>query len=194
MAGFLSMTNLGRIAKVVALLLFLLPWVTVSCADQTLASMTGVDLATGNIHVAANPMGGPGAASPAQHKGDLLVIIGAVLILAGLAVTFVLKGSKGAMAAGACAALAAVSLAYTVMVKIPGAARADATAGAGGGGGAGGPTPAQIAEMIRVNIEIGFYLCLAALIAAIAFDFMAMKGTSPAASVAVPPAEPPPSA
>jgi hypothetical protein len=192
MAGFLSMTNLGRIAKVVALLLFVLPWVTVSCADQTLVSMTGVDLATGHITMGANPMGGASTAVPAQHSGDLFVILGAVLILAGLAVTFVLKGSRGTMAAGACAALAAASLAYTVLVKIPGTARADATSGAGGGG-AGGPSPEQIAEMIKVNIQIGFYLCLAALIAAIVFDFLAMKGSAAPAAAAAPPAEPPPS-
>jgi hypothetical protein len=190
MAGFLSMSNLGRIAKMVALLLFVLPWVTVSCADQTLVSMTGVDLATGHISMAANPMGAPSVTAPAEHGGDLFVILGAVLILAGLAVSFVLKGSKGAMAAGACAALAAVSLAYTVLVKIPGTARADATTSAGGGG-AGGPSPEQIASMIKVNIQIGFYLCLLALIAAIVFDFMAMKSAPPAAAAA-PPAEPPP--
>src|SRR3954470_24848455 len=132
MAG-LSMTNLGRIAKVAALLLFLLPWVTVSCADQTLVSMTGVDLATGHVNMAANPMGGSSVAAPAEHGGDLFVIIGAVLILAGIAVTFVLRGPRGAMAAAGCAGLAALSLAYTVLVKIPGTARADATSSAGGG-------------------------------------------------------------
>jgi hypothetical protein len=194
MAGFLSMTNLGRIAKVVALLLFVLPWVTVSCADQTLASMTGVDLATGHINMAANPLGGPSSAAPAQHSGDLLVIIGALLIVAGLVLSFILRGSKGAMAAAACAALAAISLAYAVMVRLPGAARADAMTGAGGGGGAGGPTPEQIAQMIKVNVQVGFYLCLAALIAAVLFDFMATRGNSPAAAAAAPPAEPPPSA
>ena len=193
MAGLLSTLNLGRIAKLIALLLFVLPWVTVSCADQTLASMSGLDLATGNIHVAANPLGGPTAPAPADHPGDILVILGAVLILAGIAVTFVLRGSRGAMAAGACAALAAVSLAYTVLIKLPGAARADATTGAGGGG-AGGPTAEQIAEMIKVNIQIGFYLCLAALIAAVVFDFMAMKGKSVPGAAAAPPAEPPPTA
>jgi hypothetical protein len=193
MGGLSSMINLGRIAKVVALLLFVLPWVTVSCADQTLVSMTGVDLATGHINMASNPMGG-GAALPAQHGGDLLVIIGAVLILAGLVLSFVLKGAKGAMAAAACAALAAISLAYTVLIRIPGAARADATNSTGGAGSAGGPSPEQIAEMIKVNIQIGFYLCLAALIAAVLFDFMAMKGTKPAVLVASPPAEPPPAA
>src|SRR4051812_40156498 len=117
MAGFLSMTNLGRIAKIIALLLFVLPWVTVSCVDQTLVSMTGVDLVTGNIHMAASPMGPPSTSMPAEHGGDLFVILGAVLILAGLVLSFVLKGSKGAMAAAGCAALAAASLAYTVLVR-----------------------------------------------------------------------------
>ena len=92
---------------------------------------------------------------------------------------------------GLLAPLAAISLAYTVLVRIPGAARADATNSAGGSS-AGGPSPEQIAEMIKVNIQIGFYLCLAALIAAVLFNFMAMKGGATAAAVpAPPPAEPP---
>ena len=33
--------NLARIAKVLALLFFLLPWVTISCAEQTLVTMSG---------------------------------------------------------------------------------------------------------------------------------------------------------
>ena len=192
MAGLSSMINLGRIAKVVALLLFVLPWVTVSCADQTLVSMTGVDLATGHINMASNPLG-TGTATPAEHGGDIFVIVGAVLILVGLVLSFLLKGTKGAMAAAGCAALAAISLAYTVLVRIPGAARADATNSAGGSG-AGGPSPEQIAEMIKVNIQIGFYLCLAALIAAVLFNFMAMKGNTAATAVpapAPPPADPP---
>jgi hypothetical protein len=193
MAGFLSMTNLGRIAKVVALLLFVLPWVTVSCADQTMASMTGLDLATGNIHMMASPTGGPAAAVPAQHSGDLFVILGAVLILVGLAVTFVLKGARGAMVAAACAALAAGALAYTVLVRVKAQAMADSASSAGSSE-SGGVDPRQIADMIHVNIQIGFWLCLAALVAALVFDLMAMKGNAPPAAVAAaPPAEPPPS-
>ena len=46
--------------------------------------------------------------------------------------------------------------------------------------------------MIKVNIQIGFYLCLAALIAAVIFNFMASRRTSPTAMAAAPPAEPPP--
>ena len=187
MAGFLSKTNLGRIAKVLALLLFVLPWVTVSCANQTLVSMSGVDIATGHVTLMANPLGaGSALSAPAEHQGDPFVILGAALILAGIAVTFALKGARGLMIAAACAGVAVLSLAYAVLVKLPAAARADATTGAGGGTPS-GPTAAQIAEMIRVNVEIGFYLCLACLIAALVLDLLAMRETGPPGAMAAPP-------
>ena len=63
----LSMSNLARAAKVVALLLFFLPWVTVSCAEQTLVTMSGVDLATGSVTM-TNPMTGAPRARPAAAR------------------------------------------------------------------------------------------------------------------------------
>lgn len=194
MAGFLSMTNLARIAKVIALLLFVLPWVTVSCADQVLVSMSGVDLITGNVHMAPNAMGGAMPAAPDNHGGDLLVIIGAVLIVLALVATFLLKGRNGALAGLIGSALAAVTLGYAVLVRVAQTARADATASSGGGAampaGSGGPTPEQIAQMVKVNVEIGFYLCLAALIAAVVFDFLAMQRAGRVAVAAEPPPAP----
>ena len=187
MAG-LSMTNLGRIAKILALLLFVLPWVTVSCADQTLVSMTGIDLATGHINMAANPMGGAAANAP-SHGGDAFVIIGALLIVLGLVVGFVLKGTRGAIAAAACAAVSAALLAYTVFVRIKATAVADSNASAGDSNGF---NPQQLADMIHVNVQIGFYLCLAALIAAVVFDLLSAKAAAPPAGAAPPAAEPPP--
>ena len=189
----LSMTNLARIAKVVALLLFILPWVTISCADQTLVSMTGVNLATGNVTM-NNPMTGA-TASPVGANSSIeqyLVIAGAVLILLSLVASFLLKESKGALIGAVTAAAAAICLAYTVLVRIPGAARADgAMGGAGGPVGAGGPTPEQIAQMIQVHVQIGFWLLLAALVAAIVLDVLAMKKAAPATVEAAPPAPPP---
>lgn len=184
----LSMGNLARIAKVVALLLFVLPWVTISCAEQTLVSMSGVDLVTGHITM-TNPMTGATESPPGQNGGDLYVIIGAVLILLSLVATFVLKGSKGALVAAAGSAAAAACLAYTVLVRIPDAARADgAMGGAGGPAGAGGPTPEQIAQMIQVHVQIGFWLVLAALVAAVVLNVLAMKGgAAPIAAAADPP-------
>ncbi len=181
--------NLARIAKLLALLLFVLPWVTISCAEQPLISMTGLDLATGNVTM-TNPMTHVTESAPGSGKGDLLVIVGAVLILLSLAVTFVLNRRTGAMAAIAGCALAGGALAYAVLVRIPKSAHEGALTG-GGGGASQGMNQAQIAEMIKVNIEIGFWLVLAALAAAIVLDFMAMKGSDAPAAAASPPAEPP---
>jgi len=190
-----SMTNLARIAKVVALLLFILPWVTVSCADQTLITMTGVDLATGSVTM-NNPMTGAAERPPGAGDPDELVIVGALLILLALAAGFVLKGRTASLAAIGGTVLGGAALAYTVLVRVPDSARAGATAG-GGGGSAQGMSDAQIAEMIRVNIEFGFWLVLAALAAAVVLDFLAMQrseaGATPAA-VPVPTSPPPPAA
>lgn len=180
-----SMGNLARIAKVVALLLFVLPWVTISCAGTPLVTMSGVDLATGHVMM-HNPMTGATESPPGANGGDIWVILAAVLIVAGLAATFVLKGKNGLIADMAGAGLAAAALAYTVLVRIPNSAHA----GAAGPATPGGPSPQQIAEMIQIKVQMGFWLVLLALIAAIVFDVLAMKATAPAAAVA-PPAEPP---
>jgi hypothetical protein len=193
MAGSLfSMGNLARIAKVVALLLFFLPWVTISCAEQPLLTMSGVDLATGHVMM-HNPMTGATESPPGANGGDMWVIAAALLILAGLAASFLLKGRNGLIANMAGAGLAAAALAYTVLVRIPHSARS----GSAGGGAVtpGGPSPDQIAQMIQIKVQIGFWLTLVALIAAIAFDLLAMKKAAPApAAAAAPPAEPPPAA
>ena len=118
----LTMSNLGRIAKVVALLLFVLPWVTVSCAEQTLITMTGVDLATGKVTM-TNPMTGVSENPPGGGESDMLVIVGAVLILLSLAATFMLSGRTGALAAIAGCAAAAAGLAFRPEADRP-AARA----------------------------------------------------------------------
>lgn len=190
MAGSLfSLGNLARIAKVLALLLFVLPWVTISCAEQPLVSMTGVDLATGHVMM-HNPMTGATESPPGQSGGDIWVILAAVLIIAGLAASFLLKGRKGLIANMAGAGAAAAALAYTVLVRIPSTAHS----GSAGPAAPGGPSPEQIAQMIHVEVEIGFWLTLLALIAAIVLDVLAMKKAAPAPYAAAPPAQSPPPA
>ena len=198
MAGSLfSMSNLARIAKVLALLLFVLPWVTISCAEQPLVSMTGVDLATGHVMM-HNPMTGATESPPGANGGDIWVILAALLIIVGLAASFLLKGKNGLIANMAGAGAAAAALAYTVLVRIPNAAHSGgAGAGPAGPAAPGGPSPEQIAQMIHVDVEIGFWLTLLALIAAIVFDVLAMKKAVPApyaAAAPAPPDEPPPDA
>lgn len=206
----LSKINLARIAKVVALLLFILPWVTISCSpralsqmggadaaamagapDVPLATATGLQLATGGVAVSEQARTGPTASANPFGKPNPMVLGAAVLILLSLGATFVLKGSTGPLAAAAGSALAAAALCYTILVQIPQAARG-AFSGAGGGAPPGGPSPEQMAQMIQVHVEIGFWLVLAALAAAVVLNVLAMKGSAPTAAAAAPVAEPPP--
>lgn len=167
--------NLGRGAKVLALLLFFLPWVTVSCAGQELASMSGYDLATGSVTV-TNPMTGVSETPPGAGERDLPVIVAVVLILGALALTFVLGRSLGGLVAAAGAAGAAALIAYAVFVRLP--ARMHAGPTPSGDAADTGMSQQQIAEMIRIDHALGFWLVLAALVAAVAFNLMA-RGRAP---------------
>ena len=64
-----------RGSKLLALLFFLLPWVTVSCADQTLVSMSGLDLATGSV-TTHNPLTGETTDSARRRRSRLPVLVG----------------------------------------------------------------------------------------------------------------------
>jgi hypothetical protein len=208
MAGSLfSMTNLARIAKVLALLLFLLPWVTVSCSPQALGpaagsppammsgagdviliEATGMQLATATA-TPNNP--NPQAASPPPNPfaaPDYLVLGGALLILLALAASFALKGSKGPLAAAAGSAASAALLCYALLVEIPRLVHGAFASSAG----AMGPSPidaAELARVIKVETQIGFWLTILALAAAVALNILAMRGAPPAAAPA--PATPP---
>lgn len=196
MAGsLLSRMNLARAAQIVALLLFLLPWVTVSCSprvlahagvpdaealvsapDVTLAKATGFQLATGTVifsdqaktdnHGRANPFARP----------DPAVVGGALVIMLSLAVSFLLKGRRAGFALAAGSAVAAGALCYAIFIQLPAIARhAFATSGAGASGVVQADA-AELLQMIRVEPAIGFWLTLAALAAAIVLALLEMRG------------------
>ncbi len=168
----LSLANLAHGLKLAALLLFLLPWVTVSCAEHTLVSLSGMDLATGSVSV-VNPMTGE-KSSPAGSEGaDIPVLIAALLIVATLVVGFALRRPLARTISAAGLAVAALLISYSVLVRLPDRARQGATADS-----AQGISEAQIAELIRVEVASGFWLTLFALIGAIAATLLA-RGPAP---------------
>jgi hypothetical protein len=158
------------------LLLFVLPWVTVSCADQTLVSMSGLDLATGSV-TAHNPLTGETARPPGQGRPDFPVLIAALLIAAALVLSFVLKRAQVALVSIGALAAAAALIAYTVLIRIPARVRADAADQ--GAAGAQRFDQAQILQMIRVETATGFWLTLAALVGAIVLTWMAQSRAPP---------------
>jgi hypothetical protein len=170
--GGLGFMNLARGAKLVALLLFLLPWVTVSCAEQTLATMSGVDLATGSVTM-HNPMTGQSERPPGNEGPDYPVLAAAMLIGLALVASFLLKRGLATLVGMGGATAAAALISYTVFVRIPEKTHA-APPGAGAADAGGGMlNQQQLAELIRVDVAIGFWLTLAALIAAVILNWMA---------------------
>jgi len=93
---------LARIAKLVGLLGFLLPWVTVSCSGNVILEATGLQLMTGDPQPA-----GAFAGAEQSQTDDAEPAVGVILAFAvaaiGLVVGFLLKGKQaaGAMLAGA---------------------------------------------------------------------------------------------
>jgi hypothetical protein len=126
------MMNIVRIAKVVALLAFVLPWVAVSCQGVDLATASGVELIQGKM--TENPQaseqlaagmggmgglngGGAGSISdePGMRSSDLgmnyFALATAVVIVLGLVLTFV-GGAKTAGRNALLSGLLAAALSY----------------------------------------------------------------------------------
>jgi hypothetical protein len=187
MAGLGSIANLARIARVVALLLFLTPWMSVSCSthgldqladlgpspvssgDVPIARATGLQLATGSVSYAdAAPLSSAmNEVSNLFEKPNPAVVGAALLILLSLAASFVLNDAKGAIFGIAATALAAAALWYGVAVEIP--SKAEALFHRLGGH--------RMGVEIHANVQIGFWLCVAALLAAIGLDALALRRT-----------------
>lgn len=169
----LSLNNLAHGLKLVTLLLFMLPWVTVSCAEQTLVSLSGMDLAIGSVSV-TNPLTGESASPQGTGEADVPVVLAALMIAMSLVAGFVLRQSLARTVSLAALAVAAGLLIYSVLYRLPERAREEATTDS-----AQGISEAQIAELIRVDVAIGFWLTLSALLGAILVTLLARSLAPP---------------
>ena len=169
----LSLMNVARGLKLLALLFFVLPWVTVSCADQTLTSMSGMELATGTVTV-HNPLTGETTTPPAAGKPEFPVLIAALLIAAALVLSFVLRRKEAILVSIATLGVAAALISYTVLMRIPTRVHAESVTEA-----AQGMNRMQMDDILRVETAPGFWLTLAALIAAIILTWMASREAPP---------------
>ena len=82
----MNATVLIRVAKLVALLGFVLPWALVSCSGMPLATVSGLDLVMGQISVASMATG-------EVQKQDIginpFLVVAALVIVVGFVLTFV---------------------------------------------------------------------------------------------------------
>ena len=152
-----STLNLARIAALIAIFGFFLPWAEVSCSGAPLVHETGIQLITGGADTAA----------PGHH--DLWVAAALAFIVVGLAGGLLLRGRRAAMILAAAAFAAAAASLIGVSQEVPSAeVQAQLAAGPSGGGDAG--------EFIGAKLEYGYFVTLGGLIVAIAGAGLALAG------------------
>ena len=154
-----------RIPKGVALLAFLLPWMTVSCSGQKLVEATGFGLTFGRV----TAMGRAAQASDGTSINFWLIL--ALLAIAGGLVLLFLKGRETAkFVLGT--AVAAIIL---IIVGTWRYSKDAIVAEAAKNGQNSGADQAALA-MIQVHWEIGYWLALVSLVAAAAMAWLVMSG------------------
>jgi zinc-ribbon domain len=131
-------------AFVLALLCFVLPFVTFSCQGQKVITLNGLQLVTGTSIQQPQMFGPPQSQRVAPEP---LAILAFLALIAGVPLSF-LKGQKGAMASTVISGLAFIFLA--AMASKLGS---DATRQGGGA--------------IQVSFEAGFYFTLLLILAAL---------------------------
>ena len=154
-----------RIPKGIALLAFLLPWMTVSCSDQKLVEASGFGLAFGRV----SAMGQAAQASDGASMHVWLIL--ALLAIAGGLFLLFTKGREAAkLVLGT--SVAALVLIFVGTYRY---SRDAIMAEAAKNGSQGGMDQAALA-MIQVNWHFGYWLALLSLIAAAVMAWLMMSG------------------
>ena len=173
--------NIARVAKVVALAGFLMPWLLVSCQGQEIASATGWQMAIGEMDALGD------AAVSQDADPAWWAILSLLLIVGGLAASLLLKPARRAALALAGAAAAAFLLCAVGMNMAISSARAEATEPQADADPMAAQMQAAMADAIRFDVRYGYWLTLAALFAAAGAGGLAWQGRT--LSVAAPRAE-----
>ncbi len=151
-----------RLAILVAILGFFLPWAEVSCSGQPVVHATGIQLITGGA-------GGIGGGVHVRH--DLWVALSLGLTVLGLAGGLLVRGRRGAATLAAAALAAAVTSLIGVSQEVPsGEVRAQLAAGPSG------DASGSAGELVGARLEYGYFVTLGGLIVAIAGAGLALVG------------------
>jgi hypothetical protein len=188
------MLNIIRIAKVVALLAFVLPWVAVSCRDVDLATASGIDLIQGTM--TQNPQaaqqlsarfGQTEALSVEDLPGEeaasldinLFALGAAIVIIVGLALTFI-GGAKAAARNALVSSLLGAALAFGATWQFREAVKAESMQGQSPGA-AGSPfddMSAMGGDILDSMLQdrFGYWILLAALLTAAGASALTLVG------------------
>ena len=156
-----------KVPKAVALLAFLLPWMSVSCSNNKLVSATGFGLTMGKFTSEL-----PGRA-PSGGDWNPYLVIAIVAIVAALILAFVRRGrvTAGLSLGTTLGALLFIWLGTSRYTKTAVLEQASKTRGAGVA-----DMEQAAAAMINVNWHYGYWLAVGALVAAGAMAALVFSG------------------
>jgi len=155
-------SNIARIACLVALFGFLLPWVMVSCSGQPLGHFSGLELALGAS--VRNP-----ATGAIRHQGgDLWAATSLAAVITAIVVGF---AARGRIAAAGMLAAAVVSLVASAV----GVSRISANTEAAEAQAPGQPADPSLRALVRVELQYGYFITAGALLTAIGAGALALR-------------------
>jgi hypothetical protein len=157
----ISGPNIARIALLVALFGFVLPWVLVSCSGQPLGHFSGLELALGAS--VRNP-----ATGAVQHQnGDLLAATSLAAAIAGIVVGLVARGRLAIAGMLAAAVIGLVASGVSVS-RIAANAQAEAQS-------SDRPADPSLRALLRVELQYGYFVTAGALLTAIGACALALN-------------------
>lgn len=172
-----------KVPKAVALLAFLLPWMSVSCSGTKLVSATGYGLALGQFTSELPQQAGNG---PGDGQISVWLIAAAVVIAIGLAISFGRRfAAMGVLATSAVAFVLILigtsrfsksALMAEAAKKSGAASQIDATNPFAGADNPFGDPARTAAAMIQVEWHFGYWLALGALAIAALMAWLVMGG------------------
>jgi hypothetical protein len=143
--------NVARVAKLIALLGFVFPWVLVSCSGEPIARVTGIDLATGGL--TAHDSGG-------LHP-NLWVMLALAAVIAGIVASLLVRGRQAILTVFAAAVVALVASAIGV-ANVASSAPVEPQGSADALGAA--------------HLQYGYFITVAGLLVAIGASGLALAG------------------
>jgi hypothetical protein len=101
---FIDFNQIARLGKLVALLGFFLPWVTVSCSGTEILNATGWQLMTGDPQP-AGPLEGAGRQQTEDAEPAVIIIAAFAVVLIGLVTSLFTRMQTAAISMLVCAVL-----------------------------------------------------------------------------------------
>ncbi|HVY84609.1 MAG TPA: hypothetical protein VG943_05725 [Caulobacterales bacterium] len=179
----ISLNTVARIAKLVALLGFFLPWVLVSCSGNEIAHGSGFDMMTGHLQPNPQLVQNDQSATADKTSPEIFTILAFALIVVGLLGSFALRAraASALMVATAVLAIAASFYSFEHMHEalIHAANRSAGRANHGEADAFAPQVGSAVAGVIRIEKQDGFWVTVGALAAAACLALVALALPAP---------------